>query len=181
MVHPDRITFQARMAGDERPVAIKAYDTEEARDAEVARFLRLQGLQAVPRLVRERLELVWSEAEETRVHALVLAWVGAEDEGGERFGGGRAAALPPPALVQVREALVRMHRLGVAHRDVREDNLVWDASGRRAYVLDLSHAVTEGDAGAEGFAGLCQEDLSSVDRLLAAARARDASAARMVR
>jgi hypothetical protein len=181
MDHPDRITLQARMAGDGRLVAIKAYNTEEARDAEAARYLRLQGLRAVPRLVRERLELVWSEAEETRVHALVLAWVGAEDEGGERFGGARAAALPAPALVQVRKALVRMHRLGVAHRDVREDNLVWDASGRQAYVLDLSHAVTEGDAGAEGFAGLCQEDLSSVERLLAAVRAREASAARMVR
>ena len=43
MDHPDRITFQARMTGVDgckagQLAAIKAYDTQEARDAEAARY-----------------------------------------------------------------------------------------------------------------------------------------------
>ena len=184
--HPNRITFQARMTGEDwckagQLAAIKAYDTEEARDAEVARYKRLQGLGGLPQVLRERLGLVWSEAEEGRVHALVLSWVGPDDAGGERFSGARAAAaLPARALAQVRATLVAMHGRGVAHGDVREDNVVWDAAAGQAYVVDLSHAATEGDAGA-GFAAECCEDLCRAERLFAEAQAREGLAARFLR
>ena len=57
--HTDSITFQARMAGEGEPLAaIKTYDTEEARDTEAARYRRVQGLEDVPQLLRERLRLV---------------------------------------------------------------------------------------------------------------------------
>ena len=169
--HSDRITFQARMAGEGgRLAAIKAYDTAKARDAEAARYRRLQGLEAVPQLLRERLGLVWTDTEERRVHALVLAWVGPEDAGGERFGGARAAALTAGAVSQVRNALSAMHGRGVAHEDVREDNVVWDAAEGRAYVVDLSHAATEGDVGPAEFARICNEDLYCAERLMADTR-----------
>ena len=175
----DRITFQARLeAGGGRLAAIKAYDTEAARDLEAARFRLVEGVRGFPRVVRERLELEWTEAAERRVHAFVLEWVGPVDEGGARFGGVQPAPLPVSGLVQVRESLVAMHRRGVAHGDVREDNLAWDAAAGRAYVLDLSLASARGEA---GFASACQEDLCSVGRLLADARARAARVARLMR
>ena len=104
------------------------------------------------------------------MHALVLAWVGPEDAGGERFGGAWAAALTAGAVSQVRNALNAMHRRGVAHGDVREDNVVWDAAEGRAYVVDLSHAATEGDVGPAEFARLCNEDLYCAERLMADTR-----------
>jgi hypothetical protein len=181
----NQITFQARLAtggscGAGRLAAIKAYDTEEARDREVARHRRLRGLLGMPRVLKERLELEWSEAEERRVHAFVLEWVGPEDAGGARFGGARAAPLPVHGLKQVREVLGGMHRCGVAHGDLHEDNLVWDAAAGRAYVVDLSLGSTRGEA---DFVAECHEDMACVDRMLASARARDsdASAARLVR
>jgi hypothetical protein len=183
MEHKDRITFQARLAtggscGAGRLAAIKAYDTEEARDREVARHRRLRGLRGMPRVLKERLELEWSEAEERRVHAFVLEWVGPEDAGGARFGGARAVPLPVHGLEQVREALGEMHRRGVAHGDLHEDNLVWDAAAGRAYVVDLSLGSTRGGA---DFVAECHEDMACVNRMLASALARDASAARLVR
>jgi hypothetical protein len=182
MEHPDRITFQATTC-DGQLVAIKAYDEVAERDVEAARFRQVEGLRGFPRVVRDRLELEWSEAEESRVHAFVLEWVGPADAGGPQFGGPRTAPLPVSGLEQVRKALVAMHRRGVAHGDVREDNMAWDAEAGLAYVLDLSHAsVTSSDPYLERmFALQCYTDVFYLDQLLAEARSREALAARLMR
>ncbi len=185
--HADRISFQARLdgcGGGEGPgrlVAVKAYDTAEARDREAARFRELRSLPAVPALLDGQLELEWTEAEERRVHALVLEWVGPPDAGGAQCapaGGGRVG-LPREALEQVRAALGAMHGLGVAHGDVRGPNLAWDPVARRAFVLDLSHAVAWGEA---EFAAECRTDLQRVAELMEdEARARAGPPARLMR
>ena len=182
--HPDRITFQARMAGGQLAV-IKAYYTAAGRDLEVARFRQLRGLTATPEVLEERLELEWvgGGGDDRRVHSFVLAWVGPEDVGGPRWGGRAAPALPARALAQTREALAAMHRRGVAHGDVREENLAWDAAAGRVYVLDLSHAATRKGAGADAaeFDRQRAEDLYRVERLFEEAVTPGAPAARMMR
>ena len=187
--HTDRITFQARLEGaggpgEGRLVVVKAYDTEEARDREAARFRELQGLRSLPAVVDERLELEWTDAEERRVHALVLAWVGPPDSGGPAVGTARrgGAGLPLEALSQVREALLAMHRRGVAHGDVRLPNLAWDPAARQAFVLDLSHALALRDAASPAeFNAECRADLQRVAELVEDARARAGPPARLVR
>jgi len=140
----------------------------------------------VPELLDARLQLEWTEAEERRVHALVLEWVGPSGAGGPQFAlppRGRAAGLPREALEQVREALGAMHRRGVAHGDVRGPNLAWDPVARRAFVLDLSHAVGRAEAAsAADFAAHCRTDLQRVAELMEEdARARAGPPARLVR
>ena len=188
--HVDRVTFQARLVGvsgkEGRLVAVKAYDSAEDRDREARRFWELQGLRAVPELLDARLQLEWTEAEERRVHALVLEWVGPSGAGGPQYALpplGRAAGLPREALEQVREALVAMHRRGVAHGDVWGANLAWDPVARRAFVLDLSNAVGRAEAAsAAEFAAHCQTDLQRVAELMEEdARARAGPPAPLVR
>ena len=166
---------------------MKAYDTAAARDREAARFRELRSLRAVPALLDGRLELEWTEAEERRVHALVLEWVGPPGAGGPQCapaGGGRAG-LPREALEQMRKALGAMHGLGVTHGDVRGPNLAWDPVAERAFVLDLSHAVARGEAAsAAEFAAECRTDLQRVAELMedeARARARAGPPTRLVR
>ena len=99
--------------------------------------------------------------------------MGPKDVCWERFGGARTAgtaALTVGAVSHVRNVLDAMLRCGMAHGDVREDNAVWDAVEGRAYVVDLSHATTEGDAEPAEFARLCHEDLSCEERLIPDAR-----------
>ena len=62
-----------------------------------------------------------------------------------------------------------MHALGVAHGDVRPANLGYDPVTGRAFVLDLSHSLARGEA---DFCVKCAEDLREMDRLIAAAQAR---------
>ena len=139
----------------------------------------------MPALLDGRLELEWTEAEERRVHALVLEWVGPPGAGGPQCapaGVGRAG-LPREALEQVRKALGAMHGLGVAHGDVRGPNLAWDPVAERAFVLDLSHAVARREAAsAAEFAAECRTDLQRVAELMEdEARARVGPPARLVR
>jgi hypothetical protein len=77
--HPDRVTFQAQVggAGDSRVmVAVKAFDTVQARDSEEAKYHMLKPLQAagaIPALLNGELRLEWTERDESRVHALAVS------------------------------------------------------------------------------------------------------------
>jgi hypothetical protein len=161
------------MGPDGRLAAIKAFDTVAERDREAGLFRRLRGLCAVPAVVDAQLELVWTEADERRVHALALEWVGPPDAGGPQFVPlWQRPRLPEEALDQVRAALAAMHKLGVAHGDVRPPNLAWDPAAGRAFVLDLGSAVTRRDATRPcEFDARCRTDLQRLDEIVAAAQA----------
>ena len=167
--HPDRVTFQAQIGGAGaglRLVAVKAFERTEARNAEARLLRRLKPLQvsgAIPALLDGELELEWTDAEERRVHALMMAWVGPPDAGGR---GWSRPSPPAAALRRARSVLEEMHALGVAHGDVRLPNLSYDPVAGRVFVLDLSHGVARGEA---DFGVRCAEDLHEMDRLIAAA------------
>ena len=168
----DCITFQVQLEGSKgrRLVAMKAYASEQARDEEAGHYLALQGVEGVPELVAGALELAWSNKEEHRVHALVVAWVGPPDAGGCRL-----APAPPlglAALAQVRDVLRAMHARGVAHGDVRRANLCCDPSSGRAFVFDFSHSVARGGGGG-GFEAECGTDMWHVEQLMREARPRE--------
>jgi hypothetical protein len=102
----DCITFQVQLEGSKgrRLVAMKAYASEQARDQEAGHYQALQGVEGVPELVAGALELTWSDKEERRVHALVVAWVGPPDAGGCRLAPAppnRVTLIPPVALTAV--------------------------------------------------------------------------------
>jgi hypothetical protein len=170
----DCITFQAQLEGskERRLVAMKAYASEQARDEEAVHYRALQGVEGVPELVAGALELAWSDKEERRVHALVVAWVGPPDAGGCRLA--PAPALGLAALAQVREILRAMHARGVAHGDVRRANLCCDPSSGRAFVIDFSHSVARGGGGGV-FKAECRADMWGVEQLMREARARESA------
>jgi hypothetical protein len=179
--HPDRVTFQAQVGGAEDShvlVAVKAFDTAKARDSEAAKYRMLKPLQAagaIPALLKGELRLGWTERDERRVHALVVSWVGPPDTEDHVA---VPLSLPTNALHRVRETLEEMHALGVAHGDVRLQNLAYDPVTGRVFVLDLSHSVARGEA---DFGSQCADDMMGIDHLIAEAQALqgpDLSAAR---
>jgi hypothetical protein len=171
--HPDRVTLQAEItfAGAERSLAaVKAFDTVEARDSEVRLYELLKPLHdiGIPKLLDGELKLKWTEPQEPRVHAHLTSWVGPPNGGG--FGAARRFSPPPvSSLRRARAILEEMHKLGVAHGDVRLPNLSWDPMTERVFVLDLSHGQAHGE---DDFEYLCGADLRKMDRLIAEAEAR---------
>jgi exonuclease VII small subunit len=170
--HPDRVTLQAEItfAGAESCLAaVKAFDTVEARNSEIRLYELLKPLHGIgiPKLLDGELKLKWTEPEEPRVHAHLTSWVGPPSGGG--FGARRLTPPPASSLRRARAILEEMHKLGVAHGDVRLPNLSWDPMTGQVFVLDLSHGRAHGE---DDFEYLCGADLRKMDRLIAEAEAR---------
>ena len=75
--------------------------------------------------------------------------------------------LPTDVLVRAREIVVKMHRLGVAHGDVRPENMNYNFKTGRLYLYDFSDARTRKMLGEEGFRRACLQDLESLDTQIA--------------
>jgi len=155
----DRITWKA--VADENCsnyVAVKCYSAEEDRDFEVECYKLMKDLQgsSIPVLLDSRFTV---EEEQGRSHGLVISWVGSEHGGSYRM-------LPTDALQDARRIVVEMHRLGVAHRDIRPMNMNYDFETKKLYMLDFSHAATQDAIGRDAFQQACFEDLFEIDRLI---------------
>ena len=73
----------------------------------------------------------------------MVSWVGPPEAGGYAAGP-RLVSLPANALQRVLETLEEMHTLGVAHGDLRLQNLGCDPVTGLVFVLDLGHSVARG-------------------------------------
>jgi hypothetical protein len=159
MSHHDRITWQAR-TGDGQLVAVKYYRDAAARDRETLCYEKLRQLQgiSIPRL----LEPNCTEEEDGhgRRHGLMLEWVGAPQ-------GGNYMLLPARALRAARGVLAAMHARGVAHGDVRAENMHYNFTTRALAVFDFSRAVVDTLDGEEAWGEACEEDEAALDSLLA--------------
>jgi hypothetical protein len=160
VAHQDRITWRAR-AGRSL-VIVKAYSDAYSRDQEARCYELLAPMQGVsiPPLLQPKYEL---PDDRGRTHGLVLSWVGPEQ-------GGNYMTLPTGPLEQARAVIVAMHALGVAHGDVRPENMNYDFRAGRLFVYDFSHATLRERAGGRWFAEACREDLRAIDELVAESR-----------
>lgn len=143
------IVYLARDVSLDRPVAIKLLPPELAARPELReRFLReartaagLSHPNIVPiHAVEETGRLVW----------FVMAFIPGESLG-ERL---RARGALPPAeatrmLRDIAWALSYAHTQGVIHRDVKPDNILLEAGGRRALIADFGIAAPVRGAGAD--------------------------------
>jgi hypothetical protein len=182
----DRITWRALLPGG-ATVVVKAYDCADDRDLEVECYDALQPLQgrSVPSVLRRCLlieapgpSMLYANdaADDPRVHAIVLSWVGPE---GGPAGDGSGRGLTEAALRKARRVLRRMHGRGVAHGDVHPRNMAVDPASGRVVVFDFSHAATLASLGGDGarFAEACAEDMRRLDKHLARAADSEAAAA----
>ena len=86
--------------------------------------------------------------------------------------------LPTGPLERARGIISAMHGLGVAHGDVRAENMACDLRAGRVWVYDFSHATLREQAGGRGFAAACEADRLAVDGLIAESRTPHARAVR---
>jgi hypothetical protein len=171
VVHQDRVTWQAR-AGNGSLVIVKAYQDALSRDREARCYELLAPLQGVsiPRLLDPRRELPDGRG---RTHALIVSWVGPRQ-------GGNYMTLPTGPLEQARRTISAMHELGVAHGDVRPENMSCDFETGRLFVYDFSHATLREQAGGRRFAAACAGDRLAMDGLVAESQTPRAQAVKYV-
>jgi hypothetical protein len=156
--HEDRITWQGRIEesdGVRSLVAIKCYADSRSRDLEVACYDALWPLQGqcIPTLLKRDLQL---ESDGERRHGLVLSWVGESDNG-------NYLTLPTRVLQRARELVASMHKLGVAHGDVRAENMNYDFRTDKLFIFDFSQAEMRRAPDDEEFDEACKKDLESLD------------------
>ncbi len=136
------IVFLARDVSLDRLIAIKLLPPELAeRPALRARFLReartaarLSHPNIVPlHAVEEAGDLVW----------FVMAYIPGQSLGQRiRERGALAPAEASRILRDIAWALAHAHSQGVVHRDVKPDNILLEAGGRRALIADFGIAAT---------------------------------------
>jgi hypothetical protein len=162
--HPDRVTWMAQRwgaaAGAWEDVVIKLYLSAERHREEVECYRALAGMAGAAELLAEEAALPLDGEERPRV-GLVVGWAGSVYD-----------VVPPAGLERAERILREMHRRGVAHGDGRGANLAWDPAARRAFVLDLSHALARRDAASTAeIDSEFRTDLQRVGELVEDARA----------
>ena len=155
--HHDRITFQARL--DDLTVALKCYANANVRDRESICYEKLESLQgiSIPTLVEG--EFDFPDDRQGRRHGIVLSWIGS-------LYGGNYMVLPTKALLIAREVVNEMHKHGVAHGDIRAENMNYNFTTSKLFVYDFSHAVVDTLDGEEAFQEACEEDDESLHKLI---------------
>jgi len=147
------IVYLARDVSLDRPVALKLLLPElAARPALRERFLREARIAA--RLSHPNIVPVHAVEEAGPLVWFVMAYVAGETLGARLRARG---ALPPgeltPVLRDIAWALGAAHASGVVHRDVKPDNILLEAGGRRALIADFGIAAAERGGPEAGFAG----------------------------
>ncbi len=147
------IVYLARDVALDRLVALKLLRPELAVRPELrARFLR--EARTAARLSHPNIVPVHAVEESGALVWFVMAYVPGETLA-VRLGRG---ALPPreivPVLRDIAWALGHAHSERVVHRDVKPDNILLEAGGRRALIADFGIAAPErGDPAESGLAG----------------------------
>lgn len=148
------IVYLARDVSLDRLVALKLLRPDlAARPALRARFLREARLAA--RLSHPNIVPVHAVEESGPLVWFVMAYIPGETLGARLR---QRGALPPgeiaPILRDVAWALGHAHSEGVVHRDVKPDNILLEAGGRRALIADFGIAAPQrGEPDGEGLAG----------------------------
>lgn len=148
------IVYLARDVSLDRLVALKLLRPDlAARPLLRARFLREARLAA--RLSHPNIVPVHAVEESGPLVWFVMAYIPGETLGARLRNRG---ALPPgeiaPILRDVAWALGHAHAERVVHRDVKPDNILLEAGGRRALIADFGIAAPErGEPEGEGLAG----------------------------
>ena len=164
--HVDRITWQARLEKENTLVAVKCYADDDMRDREVTCYQKLRSLQAIsiPYLIESNVEV--SSGEHGRMHALLLSWIGGQF-------GGNYITLPTKALLLAGEIISKMHKLGVAHGDVRAENMNYNFTTGKLFVYDFSESVVDELDGKEAFEKACEIDNEALDQMIAWSRSEE--------
>lgn len=148
------IVYLARDVSLDRLVALKLLRPDlAARPALRGRFLREARLAA--RLSHPNIVPVHAVEESGRLVWFVMAYIPGETLGARLRERG---ALPPgevaPILRDIAWALGHAHAERVVHRDVKPDNILLEAGGRRALIADFGIAAPDrGESDGEGLAG----------------------------
>lgn len=162
---PGRLTCKVKIANGEL-VVLKAYETEERLNLEVKCYQQLNDMQGrmIPRLLRAGFKLssclALGGSSNRRRFAMVLSWEGLHSSSCCGMG---SPSLSLEALQSTRKVLEAMHMRGVAHGDVKEDNMAFNVARRQSIVFDFSHAALKGDI---DFDKKCTGDLQGIDTLI---------------
>jgi RIO-like serine/threonine protein kinase len=133
---------------------------------EVKCYSMLKSLQgkSIPRLLQEEPRLgscvALGGSSNRRVFAMILTLEGSEHTACSET---QASSLSAEALLDARDILMTMHERGVAHGDVRRQNIVYDAVQKKSIVIDFSHSIIKGH---QDFDRACQRDLMAIDELI---------------
>jgi hypothetical protein len=122
------------MLGETRKVVLMKFFLDMAvRDHEVRCYRQLQSAQGVfvPELLKADCPVPLPD--EDRRYALMLSWIGPIWRLDNR-------QLSASELLAVQEDMLRMHALGVVHRDLWPRNMVRDESGK-AFIVDFDMAL----------------------------------------
>ena len=127
------MTWMVRLGESNKVVLIKAFLDAADRDHEVQCYRTLSSAQGVfvPKLFREACRAPWPD--DNRRHALMLSWIGP-------LWRLDCAALSASELLAVQDDVLRMHALGVVHRDLWPSNLVRDGAGK-VFIVDFDQAL----------------------------------------
>ena len=147
-------------------VMIKAFRNIADRDHEVDCYRKLKTVQGsfVPILLHECCRPPYEHDE--RRHALMLSWIGPLWQ--LDFG-----PFSANELCAVRRDVLRMHALGVVHRDLAPRNLVRDGAGG-VFIVDFDMAAVDcedfaarfGSSFCSDFESECASDLESLEVLI---------------
>lgn len=165
----DRITWMVEMEGSGAIALVKAFECVADRDHEAAMYRRLRALQgtSLPRMLAGRCRAPLRNDE--RKHALLVSWVGPP----WRVDG---APLSSAELLCAKEAVRKMHRLGVVHMDMWPRNLVRTGEPGGVCIVDLGSARTAASMGPEAFEDYCQYEMDLLGEQVLKAEAREARA-----
>jgi eukaryotic-like serine/threonine-protein kinase len=145
------IVYLARDVGLDRPVAIKLLPPGLAADAALReRFLR--EARTAARLSHPNIVPIHAVEESGRLVWFVMAYVPGESLGQRlRLRGALTPADASRILRDIAWALGHAHAQRVVHRDVKPDNILLEAGGRRALIADFGIAApARSDLGPEG-------------------------------
>jgi serine/threonine protein kinase len=154
----DRAVWQAEVSNcANRLVAVKAYEDIQNRNFEVACYEALKPLQgsSIPELFDVITILI---EDDPCKYGLVLSWIDVQDDADMK--------IPVSSLLEARAIVKSMHRLGVAHGDIKLSNMNFNANTRTLQIFDFSHAFLKSDHSTVEFSGACVQDLEALDEII---------------
>jgi hypothetical protein len=154
----DRATWQAEVSNfANRLVAVKVYQDIHNRNLEVACYEALKPLQGSS--IPELLDVITMHIEDDPcMYGLVLSWMDMKDDANIQ--------VPDSSLLKARQIVKTIHTFGVAHGDIKLENMYFNANTHTVQIFDFSHALLKSDVSAAEFHEACVQDLESLDEII---------------